>query len=93
MEGKDLDGRTPEKKQTAPRPLRGCFSLILDGAGLAEDEEISVELCDLCAFVCMCVRACAEGKWAGDTETLEAKLSDHFFFPASCSVGGALKVC
>lgn len=31
--------------------------------------------------VCMCVRACAEGKWAGDTETLEAKLSDHFFSP------------
>lgn len=47
--------------------------------------------------VCVCVCARAEGKWAGDTETLEAKLSDvptiFFFFPVSCSVGGALKVC
>lgn len=92
MEGKDLDGRTPEKNKRRRVPCGAVF-LILDGAGLAEDEEISVELCDQCAFVCMCVRACAEGKWAGDTETLEAKLSDHFFFPASCSVGGALKVC
>lgn len=48
MEGKDLDGQTPTKKQMAPSPLRGCFSLILDGVGLAKDEEISVELRDQC---------------------------------------------
>lgn len=77
-----------------PSPLRGCFSLILDGVGLAEDEEISVELRD------QCVRVCAEGKWAADTETLQAKLSDvptiffyfYFFLLCRVSVGGALKV-
>lgn len=69
MEGKDLDGQTPTNKWRR-LPCGAVFLLILDGVGLAEDEEISVELRD------PCVRVCVQGKWAGDMETLQAKLSD-----------------
>lgn len=41
------------------------------------------------------INVCAVGKWAGDTETLQAKLSDVptiFFSLCRVSVGGSLKV-
>ncbi len=43
----------------------GLFALILDGAGLAEDEKIRVVCESVCVCVCVCV--CFEEKWAGDT--------------------------